>query len=409
MQPAPKAPAVRRSAKDKRSDKIVESATIAMIRGDMLRARAWLDDALEVNPAHHGLLVEKARYLMLEEREAADKPLGYRLPKAIDARVRAMLEEVIEADETHPRALYLLAELHTTQGRLEEAERLIDSPEAAYTSARYGGYNEMLLRIARGEYAEAIAGVAASLDKAPRGVERNFMFQQTWARVKGVVIAHPELDPLPLAREGLITRVASDSLLEEIKRRSESETPLLVILTSEDPHCSYCVGNGRDIEPFVRANEDKYDVIYTSVEPWRNISYQDWMHVIPNITGVPRGVLFARSRYMASSGIPVSEEQIAWYEQIYPRMQSESPRLWNYPKREARAELMVAFRLWQVLDAPVAAFASVLTDDDFAWGSSNDVDATQAQVEERAMTLCTEKARGKGIDKPCALYEADEG
>ena len=394
------------TAEDVRSGKIVGQATLAMIRGDLPRARRWLDDELAVNPEHHGLITERARLRLLARREAADTPLGHRLSNEDDERVEAALEKVLAADATHPRASYLLAELHATQGRLEEAERVIGFPETLDANSRYRAYVRAVLRIMQGRQAEAVEIMKRLTDLPFQGPEQYYIFQRAWERLKTVVIRQPDLDPMTLAREGLVTRVSETSLLGEIRRRGESETPLLVIVSSEDPGCSYCVDAPAGIESFVRANKDKYDVIYATVEPWRNIEFEAWAHLIPDFLAVPKAALFARSRFMSTAGLPNSEEQIAWYDEIYPRMLTEDPRLWNYPKREARAELSVAYRRWLKAELPVSAFASILVEDKVAWGTSDARDVTQAEADRQAMAVCTERAASEEIDQPCALFVA---
>lgn len=400
----PKEPVKRRTRDDVRADGIMKHVTNAMVRGDMIRAESWLSSYLEKSPDHAGLLTEQVRYLMQNEREAAETPLGYRFSKGTEKRIQAALDTVLDADPKHPKALYQQAELHITQGRLQEASRAVQLAEELYIDARYGAYIKSLLLIMQEKPGEAVAAFDLLVNSSFRGPDQMYMFQLGWDQLKNLVIKHPEVDPLQLVRDGLVKRVAGSELLEEIKQRSKSDKPLMIIVTSEDPHCTYCLNNAADIDPFVRNNKDRYNFIYTSVEPWVNIKYQKWALVIPRISGLPKAVLFARSQFMITANLPVDEKQSAWHEENYPVLLSADPGVLNYKAREINAELSIARRHWLEVKGKVAAFAGVSTEDDFAWGASSVNGATQEEVNQRAMDLCKKYAGEKGIEKPCELY-----
>lgn len=393
-----------RSPEDVRSDQVVNYVIDVLVRGDMFRVDAWLSAALEQNPDHAGLLSEWVRYLMLDKRVPADTPLGYRFSADTDKAIQTALDTALGAEPTHAKALYLQAELDITQGRLADAEQTIQLADQLSINARYRVYIKGLLLIMQGRSAEAVKSFDRLLYAKYSGPDQTFLYQQVWEQVKSLAIKHPEVDPLPLAREGLVERVAGKDMLAVVQQRSQSETPLLIIATSEDPYCSLCAGNGKDIETFVRRNQGKYHFVYTSVEPWRNISYQPWAYVIPRVTGLPSAIVFARSQYMATTELPISPRQMAWYDKTYPSLLTHDPGTLDYTKAQAKAESNIAFRYWRKVRGPVSAYASTGGDGKYAWGSSSNHRLTQEQADRKALDVCQEQAQEKGINEPCRLY-----
>ena len=403
----PKPARTRPSAEDIRSTDLAVHINKALVREDMVRTKAWLDDALKENPDHPALLAAQVRFLMITERVQSNNPLGYQFSKSAEATMQEALNVALDANPENWQALYLQAELFAVQGNLQYAQGAIDAARPHLLSDSWTlEYIESLLLAMQNKPADAVAKLEPLLYRKAKGHKQYFMFQRIWDLVKVVSIKHPQVDPVSLMREGLMIRVASSELLDEITRRSKSETPLMLIVNSEDPHCSHCVNVAEKIEPFVRKNEAKYNFIYTSVEPWMNIAYQEWAHNLPRMLAVPKAAVFARSQYMISAGIPIGDEYVAWYEdKVYPQVLSENPGVMDYAARVPLAKVMVGASHWNAIKGDIAAFASVRTKDNQAWGAVTRGDGrTQAQVNEDALALCAKYAADKGIDKACALH-----
>ena len=405
-------PAVKAvSAEDIKAGESVGHIRGAMIREDMIRAENWLVFSLKDNPEHPGLLATHVRFLMLTERIPANNPLGYQFSRSTADIMQKALDAALDADPGHRQALYLQAELYATQGDLKAAQNAIDVARKHYLSVKSWSlsYIESMLLFMQDKPAEAVANLQPVLYATANGQEQSFLFQRIWELVKIVAIKHPEVDPMPLISEGLMVRVARNELIEEIKQRSKGDTPLMVIISSEDPNCTYCVDIGEQIDSFVRSHTDKYNFIYTSMEPWMNISYQQWAHILPKVTGVPLAMVFARSQFMVTNSIPRQGKTTAWYDDTYPLFLSENPGVLKYTARIPRAKVGVASAHWNVLKRGVAAFASVRTEDDQAWGEwTGGQGGTQEEVDRLVLEMCAKNASAKGIDKPCALHKPIE-
>ena len=392
------------SPEDIHSNGMVSHITSALVREDMVRAERWLQEALERNPDHPGLLAAQVRYLMLTEREPANSPLGYRYTKKASGMMQNALDSALAANPAHGQALYLQSELYTTQGDLRAAgkalqvarEHGIDSWSLKYIISR--------LQIMQEQPSEAIKTLDPILYETSKGRDRSFIFQQAWDQVKIVAMKYPEHDPLAIVREGLMVRVPRKNLMEEIVQRSKSKTPLVVIISSEDPRCGYCVNKGEEVGPFIRANKDRYNFIYTSIEPWQNISYQEWSYQIPRVSGVPAAAVFARSQYMTTEGLPIGADMTSRFSTLYPLLSSESPGVIDYEAKLPRARIGIAYAQWWAKKGEIGAFASVTTDDNQAWGAvANAKNSSQEKADQDAMELCTTHAATKGIKKPCVL------
>ena len=228
------------SAEDIASKILVGHIRAVMIREDFLRAQDWLTRGLQANPDHPGLLAANVRYLMLTERVPANAPLGYRFAEKTENIMHSALNSALDADPGHRQALYLQAELYATQGDLRAAKKAIDEARQYLPPQSWSiKYAESLLVTMQNKPANALANLEPLLYSTPGSQDQSFMFQRIWELVKGVAIKHPELDPLALVREGLMVRVSSSELLDEIEQRSKSKTPLVVIRSSEDQNCTY--------------------------------------------------------------------------------------------------------------------------------------------------------------------------
>ena len=125
------------------------------------------------------------------------------------------------------------------------------------------------------------------------------------------------------------------------------------------------------------------------------------------MTGLPNAAIFAHSQYMVTGSPPISETQTEWYDKIHPLILTKESVIGYDPKAMApSAKVSVALQHWSVVKQDVAAFASVITDDNHAWGAvANGQSQSQDEVDKQAISLCAKYAADKGIDKPCELYK----
>ena len=201
-------------------------------------------------------------------------------------------------------------------------------------------------------------------------------------------------------------RISEDAIVDVIKERGSSDIPLMIIVTSEDPGCSYCIGTATEAEVFFKANKGKYQFLYASIEPWNNIGFAHWSGVVPKVRGLPSALLFARSQFMVANSPPVTEKLRQWYDDAYPVVLAENPGELNYPIREAIAQLRTARQLWYAQKEDISAFASVRVGPLFAWGTSEgETVSTQADADKLALDVCTQLAREKGIEESCQLLD----
>ena len=391
-------------AQDTLPDSKVSQITRALVRGDLVRANNRIQEALENYPDHPSLLAAKVRYLMLTEREPSNSPLGYRYTERASGMMQTALDTALKKDSAHRQALYLQAELSVTQGDLLAAGKALQVAREQGIDDWSLKYIESKLQIMQEQPSVAIRTLQPILYAKSMGADRAFIFQQAWDQVKIVGMKHPEHDPLSLVREGLMVRVSSKDLIEEITQRSKSEKPLVVIINSEDPRCGPCVNKGEEIAPYVSANQDKYNFIYTSIEPWQNIAYQDWRYMIPRMKGVPVSAVFAKSQFMTTGQLPIGGDMTSRFNQLYTLLPSQNPGVIDYKAKMPYANKQIAYAQWWAIRGKTNAFASVTTDDNYAWGSvTKATKENQEQVNQEAMKLCAESAANKGIDKPCEL------
>lgn len=401
----PAAPATMRESVTLQNS--VRGVSRYLLRGDYLRADNWINSLRSEFPESNIVKIVTARFLMLNNREADGSLLKYSIKDDAAQEAESLLLSVLENDSTNQEATSVLAELYTVEQQLDKANATMIKASDTFKTSQWANYNRAMYAFVRNRHSEAMEHLSPMLQykldsNTPTDVR--FRFQQAWKLAKRIGDSNHTFDPIHIIRNGLVERVLEDEVLETLEEKISSDIPTMLIITSEDPQCGFCIDVASSIEPFVRDNKDKYQFLYVSIEPWRQISYQPWMGAIPKVKGVPEVAVFSRGRYMITASIPAKEEMVSYYEKLYPRFLSENLALFNFEKQAAIGNRNAVQQLWHIQKKPISAFAWTLSNSDYAWAAYDSATGSQNEADKLALEGCQKFAKEKGIKQECRLY-----
>jgi hypothetical protein len=134
-------------------------------------------------------------------------------------------------------------------------------------------YNDALASAQNQQY-EIAADLLKSLlqrNSNSNSDEQNRMYTAAWALAKQIGIVEPSQDPLPTVRANLARRVLPENILDEIYSIKDDQDPTIVILSSQDSRCVYCVPADKALIKFARESKrsgNRYNFLYVGSEPY---------------------------------------------------------------------------------------------------------------------------------------------
>jgi len=132
--------------------------------------------------------------------------------------------------------------------------------------------------------------------------EQNQMYTAAWDLAKQIGIIEPSLDPLPTIRAGLARRILAENILDEIYNIKDDQDPTIIVLSSQDSRCAYCVPADKALTKFARESKrsgNRYNFLYVGSEPYKDTlkEHTKSMEAI-GIKGLPMFLLIHNGEYV---------------------------------------------------------------------------------------------------------------
>lgn len=383
----------------------------AIDNNELTQARSALDAALAAQPESPALLFELARYHMVAGSVMDDSIPGFTYNKEADQAALAALDRILAIDSGHANAHALAVLLHAIQGRLDSAEASVAKARETYQKPIWLDFNEAVLRIRQKQYAEAADLLIRHTSVHPKKnkTEELRVYGAAWRLLRRLAVKHPELDPVPAVRNGLIKRVLIEDYEAYIEKRGDQAKPLYVHFASSDNWCSFCIQNLDRVEAIARRHPDKFDFIHVSFEPWTSLkSYRDQLP--DNLRGLPVQVFIAQGVEQARVMGLMSPEAIeALVEREYAELKSGrlGERRRALTRKKVLAKIDDKYRAYLKKHGHYRAGA-VAIESGGRWvsGYSSRL-LTQALANESALANCEKRRKHSQLTEPCDLFAVD--
>ena len=374
-------------------------------------AKAALDKYLEIDPAAGPVKRTLAHYYMKTTAETHDDLVVYRYPDEMGEKIITLLSETVEANPEDKLAWSLLVYTHALQNNIEEGKQALKQAQALPEQDSWLGYNAALLAIRDNNLREAVDYLAPiAIDKRISGRDTKNVIRNSWILLRKIGLQEPSLDPQDAVRDGLATRVDLKLLPEYLDSYDKNAKPILLIFTSQESGCTYCVSDLTEMYQAVQYNKDKgspLHVVYSSIEPWTDARYYSSMLRSLGITGGPAYNIVHKGFHIHSikqtktrldtlrSFIDDPETMISKgkaFAKVLPRKDYLLDHVYaefiKYKKIKGEGYKSMAY----VLNGP-------------HWKSKTVKEqATQKDADELALSECNKLADAAKIEKPCRIY-----
>ena len=280
---------------------VVKVITELVDNNDFVNAKQEIDEQLLENPDATAVRYQLARYYLRKESITNDSIIGYDYPDVAAGSAIAELDKVLKEDAGYVEAYSLLGHIYAVLNKPKKAAYNFEKAEDSYDRPAWLDVNKAILAIQKKEFSEAAALLKEYTAVRPgkNDYVENRVYSSAWDLLRKLSVQHPELDPVPAIRKGLIKRVLAEDYLEYVESTAKSEKPAFIHFASSDNWCKPCAASLKRIEGIARKHGDKFDFIHVSFEPWNNVSYYKDVVDSAEIKGLPSREIVSKGRSQA--------------------------------------------------------------------------------------------------------------
>ncbi len=245
-----------------------------------------------------------AFYMSTTALRTKDGLLTFYYPDGAGQKIIDILNDVIAITPDDGKALSFLVSTHALEGNIELGEQALAKAHALDVKHKSLAYNSALLAISDNRLRDATTLLSTLGVGGYRGTNQSY-YSLAWDLQRKIAAAQPEYDTVRSVRNGLATRVLVNDLPEFYSNADPDGPPVLLHFSSQDRRCDVCAKELRAFHEFALQNKQEgspYQIIYASVEPWRDLyNYTQFLYGM-RVNTVPTYLVTNKDEHVATWG-----------------------------------------------------------------------------------------------------------